>query len=99
MACSNMVLYSKGKPTRLKTDLRVGGKMRAFRIQDLDTDDWSFVLQLYLLGKDCQDSIGLSVFKQLWNSERQHQDKPAVGADPESWGGGGCVLYEGAGEV
>ena len=73
--------------------------MRAFRIQDLYTDDRSFVLKLYLLGKNCQDSIRLPVFKELWDGEGQHQHQSAVGADPESGGGGGCVLYEGAGEM
>ena len=51
MVCCNMVIHnSKGKLNGLKTYLRVGGEMRAFRIQDLYTDDRSLVLQLYLLG-------------------------------------------------
>ena len=54
---------------------------------------------MYFLGQNCQDSLRLSVFKQLWDGEGQDQDEAAVGADPESGGGGGCVLYEGAGEM
>ena len=79
--------------------LRVGVEMRAFRIEDLYTDDGSFVLKLYLLGQDSQDAIRLSVLKEVWDSEGQNQHQSAVGANPEGGGGGGCVLYEGAGEM
>ena len=48
---SDLIQYIISKQG-LTTNLRVGDKIRAFRIQDFYAYDRSFVLELYLLGKN-----------------------------------------------